>query len=52
MTKETRFNYGLLWKQGKVKGDFEKYYLEFKDEIDKKISGEVISSTENKKKRF
>ncbi len=34
MTKETRKRLGKLWKEGKVDGDFEAYYLEFKTEID------------------
>ena len=34
MGAETRKRLGKLWKEGKVKGDFEKYYLEFKEETE------------------
>ena len=36
--KETRYILGKEWKQKKNKGNYEKYYLEFKDEIDKELS--------------
>ena len=35
MTAENRKILGKLWKDGKIKGDFEAYYNEFKDEISK-----------------
>ena len=33
--EETRFKLGKAWKEGKAKGDFEKYFNEFKDSINK-----------------
>jgi len=39
--KETRKKLGKLWKQGKTTADAEKYYLEFKDEIDKELGIEA-----------
>ena len=36
--KETRYILGKEWKQKKNKGNYEKYYLEFKDEIDKELT--------------
>lgn len=35
MTKESRYNLGKAWKEGKTgKNDFSKYYEEFKADID------------------
>lgn len=54
MGENTRYRLGKLWKQGKAKGDFEQYYLEFKDKIDAElnpISKDEIPSDLNKKVR-
>ena len=51
--KDTRKAIGKSWKQGRFKGDAEKYYLEFKEEIDMElgISGEEeVKEVKNKKR--
>ena len=48
--RSTRFKLGKGWKQGVITGDYEKYYLEFKDEIDNELNKkpEVIEVLEEK----
>lgn len=52
--KETRKKFGKMWKLGLYGGDAEKYYNEFKDEIDKEISivNPIIKTSEEKDKKI
>lgn len=38
MTSQTRYKLGKAWKEGRAKGDYQEYYEEFKDQIDKELS--------------
>ena len=45
MTKETRKKLGKKYALGIIRGDYEKYYLEFQEEIDNELNPPKIDST-------